>query len=269
MEEGNKRKKKKDYFGVVDGEKKRWWQNNVHMCRPKHSSTGWQNKKNDKGNETNYFNLITYGGGWLKFPCRYSLSGSLEITPDVLQIRAGSELHLKRWLMAAYHSKQATAVKHIDRAVVNVSLSVTPFFFSSSLCLTMQMSLHAVRVYWYFCLCLSDCEQPNDWNSFSFFLRDNSQGKGETWQKRECKSVYPFFFSSKLKCERFFFTLSGWVVSEWHTVKTELCTNICLPRLSVYILTPKIDIGWKEAKREHETKKKLTTGKYKWQKVDW
>ena len=75
-------------------------------------------------------------------------------------------------------------------------------------CLPMQTSLHAVRVYWYFCLRLSDCEHRNDWNS-PLYLRDNSRWEGETRQRRGWKSVYPFSFSSRLKCGRCFFILSG------------------------------------------------------------
>lgn len=56
------------------------------------------------------FPLITYWGGWLKFSCRYSLYGCMEIIPDALQIRPTRGT-------GAYHSKKVTAVKYIDWAL--------------------------------------------------------------------------------------------------------------------------------------------------------
>lgn len=187
----------------------------------------WQRK------ETNYFHLITYGWGWLKFPCRYSLSGCLEITPDALQIRSGSELHLVHWWMAAYHSEQTTAVNHIDWAwwtflcqswCPSTNENVPPFcspvlVFSARACLT---------------------ESDRMTGTASRFLRDNSRGKERLDKGREWKSVYPFFFFEQTKVWEFLFC-PEWVSGEWHTVKMELCTSICLPRLSVYILTPRIE----------------------------
>lgn len=54
-------------------------------------------KKYGKGNETNYFHLITYGGDLLKLPGRYSASGCLEITPDAFQIRPGMNCTWFAW----------------------------------------------------------------------------------------------------------------------------------------------------------------------------
>lgn len=61
-----------------------------------------------------------------------------------------------------------------------------------------------------------------------------------------CLSI--FFFQQTKMWEFLFYP--EWVSGEWHTVKMELCTSICLPRLSVYILTPKIDTGEKKAETE-------------------
>lgn len=126
----------------------------------------WQRK------ETNYFHLITYGRGWLKFPCRYSLSGCLEITPDALQIRSGSELHLVHWWMAAYHSEQTSAVNHIDWAwwtflcqswcPASTNENVGPF------CSPVLVFSASARLDW---------ERPNDWNSLWFFRGITAGGR--------------------------------------------------------------------------------------------
>lgn len=61
-----------------------------------------------------------------------------------------------------------------------------------------------------------------------------------------CLSV--FFFQQIKMWELLFYP--EWVSGEWHTVKTELCTSVCLPRLSVCILAPKIDTGREEAETQ-------------------
>lgn len=194
------------------------------------------------------------GARWLKFPCRYSVSGCLEITPDSLQIRPGSELHLEQWWMAAYHS-----VKHIDRAWWMFLCHSRRFFF-----LPVYKFKRLFSASWYFSVCarLEWLEQPpRIWGITAWW----EEG---TWQRREWKSVYPFSFSRRLKCGSFFFTLSGWAVSGvlWRRA------GICLPRLSVYIQDRR-RMGRcrdrKEEERETKTSKREADRRKCMQKQAW
>lgn len=118
------------------------------------------------------FPLITYWGGWLKFSCRYSLYGCMEIIPDALQIRPTRGT-------GAYHSKK-----------VNISLSVMALCD----CLSADKNVPAFcSPYRYFCQQLSDCERPNDWNSLSD-LRDNSQRTEKPEKGRDGNLPIHFLF---------------------------------------------------------------------------
>lgn len=164
------------------------------MCRPKYCGADWRYKRMTKGNETNYFYLITYGGGWLKFPCRYSLSGCLKITPDALQIRPGSELPSGAMLNGSLSFWAGNCCEIYWLGSVNVSQSVTPFFFWLSTNANVPFSL---LVYiGIFCLRLSGCERPNDWNSPLYLM---AGGRRELTEKGTeiCLSIF-FFLETKM-----------------------------------------------------------------------
>lgn len=129
------------------------------------------------------FPLITYWGGWLKFSCRYSLYGCMEIIPDALQIRPTRGT-------GAYHSKKVNAVKYIDWALW---IFLCQSWRCVTVCLLIKTSLLFCSPYRYFCQQLSDCERPNDWNSL-LDLRDNSQRTEKPEKGRDGNLPIHFLF---------------------------------------------------------------------------
>lgn len=152
------------------------------------------------------------GGGWLKFSCRYSLYGCMEIIPDALQIRPMRGT-------GAYYSKKVTAVKYIDWALW---IFLCQSWRCVTVCLLIKTSLRSVpRIGISVSGCLTVCDQMTGTASRIWGITARKQRNLRKEGMEICLSTSSNVWASSLP----------WV-GVWHTVKMEPAFS-CLGFLSI------------------------------------